>query len=557
MQSKVQSNFRENLLLISLFIITLIVTPYSSIDPINLPKMSGLGVLSFTLLASTLFTLKGRDYIKNRNLINLCLLFALQLLFTLVLSGRNFTENFFGTFGRNTGVLTYFSFLIILFVSAISVSHVLIYRYLLVFLLVGIILICYGAAQYFGREPFPYINIYSSKVFGTFGNPNFQSAFMGILGVIAFSTFWNEEIKKSIRVLSGLVFILSIFSIYATNSWQGFFNLTAGLGVTLIMLAYKKGWEKSARSLLVLGIFIAGLIALGILNQGPLANILSKASLAARRIYWEAALEMLLKHPFMGVGLDGFGDWFRRSRSTHAVAFNPGLISDSAHSVPLEIAAGGGIPLILIYISFLTLTMYSIVKVVRKRNHLSFGFISICAAWFSYQAQSLISINQIALGFIGWTLTGLIIGYPTLVENNKQIEVLSKMIPSTLKSKKQNKSLSFMAPLIGFFIGCSISLPPMIASNRFYEGLKTSDARVVVQTAYLKPLDLRRLLIAISILERNKFLKESLEMAQFAAQEFPDSYDVWITLISLTNTSSVEKSQAKRQLLRLEPNLKP
>jgi len=519
--------------------------------------MSALGVLSFILFTLTLKNLRSWNISKNRILISLCILFVLQLFFILAFSGRNLVENFYGVFGRNTGILTYLSFVIMLFVSAVMASQFIISRFILIFLIVGVILIAYGLIQNFGHEPFPYSYTYGNKVIGTFGNPNFHSAFMGILGALAFATTLNIEFSKIIRIISGLIFLMSIFSINSTNSWQGFFNLVAGMGVAGILLAHKRGWRKLGYSFTIIGILTAGLIGLGLLNQGPLANIISKASLTARRFYWEAAQKMLFDHPLTGVGLDGFGDWFRRSRSAEAFEFNASLTSDTAHSVPLDIAAGGGFPLLLIYLGLLSLTLYSIVKVVRRGTNLSFGFISISSAWFSYQAQSLISINQIALGFIGWTLSGLIIGYASLENSEVEMEAVKKTFKGSVKRKNSLTFTSFITPIIGLILGCLISLPPFIASNRFYEGLKTSDARVVIEKAYAKPLDPRRLMIAVNILERNKFYKESLQMTKYTSQEFSDLYEVWTTLRSLTNASDVDKSKALKELLRLDPNFKP
>jgi O-antigen ligase len=547
----------ENLLLVGFFVVVLLVTPYSSIDPINLPKMTALGIFSITLMALTIPKLRGSTFYKNKSLYILCSLFALHLLLVLIFSGRNITENFYGIFGRNTGVLTYLSFLIILFTSAILVSQVMISRLISMFLLLGGILIFYGAIQHFGLEPFPYVYAYESKVIGTFGNPNFHSAFMGVVGAIAFANFWNTATNGIVRFLTAMIFLFSIFSISSTNSWQGFFNLIAGVGVAIVLLAYQRGWYKAGNSFLVAGVFAIGMVGLGLLNSGPLADILSKASLTARRFYWEAALKMLSDRPLFGVGLDGFGDWYRRSRSLEAIQFSPGLVSDSAHSVPLEIAAGGGFPLLMIYLGLLILTLHSIVKVVRKKSNLSFGFISISAAWISYQTQSLISINQIALGFIGWTLSGLIIGYASLSDSELQVEASTKISKHSANTKIPITFASFVAPIVGFILGCLISLPPFIASNRFYESLRTSDARVVVEKAYSKPLDARRLLMTVSILERNKFHQESLKMTKFASQEFPDSYEVWTTLMSLTNASDTDKRQATKELSRLEPNLQP
>lgn len=557
MQIKVKTRTIENLLLIGLFIVVLLVTPYSSIDPINLPKMSALGIFAFTIFALTLPKLPGWIGVQHRKLIGLSLLFAFQLLLVLIFSGRSFTLNFYGIFGRNTGVLTYLSLLMVLFVSAVVASQVMISRYVVTFFIIGVILLCYGVIQHFGLEPFPFQNIYANQVFGTFGNPNFHSAFMGILGAIAFTTIWNKDLIKIFRLIAGLIFFLSILSINSTNSWQGFFNLAAGIGVAVILLAHQRGLQKLGNYLLVIGVLIVGMVGLGLLNQGPLADVMSKASLTARRIYWEAALKMLFDHPFTGVGLDGFGDWFRRSRSTEAFKSYSGFISDSAHSVPLEIGAGGGFPLLVTYFGLLLLTLHSIIKVIKKQSNLNFGFITITAAWFSYQAQSLISINQIGLGLIGWTLSGLIIGFASLGDDVAKAKEPKKNTRVSAQGRESSTFTSFVVPIIGLIVSCLISLPPFIASNRFYEGLKTSDARVVVEKAYAKPLDPRRLLIAVNILERNKFYKESFEMTKFTSQEFPDSYEVWTTLRSLTNASDNDKLQATKQLSRLEPNIKP
>jgi hypothetical protein len=69
--------------------------------------------------------------------------------------------------------------------------------------------------------------------------------------------------------------------------------------------------------------------------------------------------------------------------------------------------------------------------------------------------------------------------------------------------------------------------------------MKTSDARVVNVNAYLKPLDLRRMLVAASVLENNKFFKEAHEITLTASENFPDSFEAWSFLLSLTNSTEV------------------
>ena len=296
---------------------------------------------------------------------------------------------------------------------------------------------------------------------------------------------------------------------------------------------------------------------MGILNFGPLASILAKASLAARRLYWEAAVNLMLQHPLLGIGFDGFGDWYRRGRTEEAAGQNSGLVSDSAHSVPLDIGSSGGFPLFIIYLAILGLTVVSIIRVVRINSRLSVTFIALTASWFSYQAQSIISINQIGLGIVGWSLSGLIIGYASNSPSNVNGDQVEKSGRNTKKVASIPSFATFIGPIVGIVVGALISLPPFLAANKFYNGLKTSDARIINANAYLKPLELQRMFMTANILEKNKFYEESYEIAQNAVKNFPDSFEGWRLLSELTNAAELDKARAKSELKRLDPYLAP
>ena len=553
MQTTKKLGRREKVFLGGLFLAVLTVTPYWVMDPMNLPKMTILGILGFTLLGTSINT-QFLDRVREQKVLTvLAGAFIFNGLLVLFLSGRTINEGLFGVSGRNTGFLTYLGFTIVLLVAAQLSSAQFIKSFIYVFTAIGVILSVYGVIQHFGLEPFPYVNIYGNNVIGTFGNPNFQSAFMGIFSALLFSLALDESDSVRKRLLMGSLALVGVYGVFITNSWQGFFNFAAGAGVAIVLNLFRGNKEKLGLILLGIGSALAILVALGLFNQGPLAAALAKASLSARRIYWEAAVRMLLDNPLFGVGWDGFGDWFRRSRSADAVKFNPGLISDSAHSVPLDIASGGGIPLLALYLSFILLGILAVIKVVKGKRGLSVNYVALVAAWVSYQAQSLISINQIGLGVIGWSLTGLVIGYAYIErpENKINNERPSKSIA---RKPTQNFSFtSFFAPLVGLIIGCLVSLPPYISASRFYEGMKTSDARVINLNAYLEPLDSRRMLYAASVLERNKFYKESREIAMAATQSFPDSFEVWLFLLSLTNSTDEDKAKASAEMKRLDP----
>ena len=548
---------RERIFLIGFFLTILIVTPYSVMDPINLPKMSVLGVLGFTLLGAlcsrpALFKTRSQKI-----LVLLTGLFIFHSLLILLFSGRTISEGFYGVSGRNTGFLTYLCFAVVLFFAAQISSSTFIRSYLLVFIGIGLILTIYGMIQDTGLEPFPYINIYENNVFGTFGNPNFQSAFMGIFGALLFAQVLNEGVSLIKRLILALFALSTVYSVFITNSWQGYFNFAVGIGIVIILNLFRLDQIKMGKALLGLGIIAGVVVLLGLLNQGPLASALEKGSLTARRFYWEAALRMLVDNPILCVGWDGFGDWYRRARTDNAATNYPALVSDSAHSVPLDVASSGGFPLLILYLALVILGVFSVIKVVKDKSRLSIDFIALVAAWGSYQAQSLISINQIGLGIIGWSLLGLVIGY-----SSYDGELGKASEKQSFKSQITNpgKSLSFFSvigPLIGFIVGGLISLPPFIAANKFYEGMKTSDARVINANGYLKPLDLRRMLYTANVLEKNRFYKESLAIAQTATENFPDSYETWRFLATLTNATEADRTLAKSEIDRLDPSRKP
>jgi O-antigen ligase len=89
----------------------------------------------------------------------------------------------------------------------------------------------------------------------------------------------------------------------------------------------------------------------------------------------------------------------------------PDVTSNAAHNVFLDISAYGGFPLLLIYLALMVLVVISAVKVLKRSQGFNAGFVGLVAGWVAFQAQSIISINQIGLALWGWVWSGLIIGY--------------------------------------------------------------------------------------------------------------------------------------------------
>ena len=544
--------------LASLVAVTLVVTPYTLIEPINLPKLSVLAF--FAILALSLFIndFKSIAQSKFKILFILLSLFVLQIILVLVFSGANFGGQIFGTFGRNTGALAYLSLTVFLISSALVADNDFLKKFLRVSVIVGIILIVYGNVQYFNLDPLPFTNAYTVNApVGTLGNSNFQSAFMGMIAVIVFTMALNSAFSIAVRIGLALTGFAAVVVIYETLAKQGYFALMAGTLVVVILWLFMNKRKTLGIAVSGFGAIGAGLVFLGLINSGPLASYLYKGSLEARGYYWRAGIKMLLDHPFFGVGMDGYIDWFRRSRPSSFYENGFFSFSNSAHNVYLDIASSGGAPLILLYFTINALVILSIVRVVKRNTGSDIYFVAIVGGWAAYQAQSFVSINQLGLAIWGWVLSGLIIGY----EINTRDEKSERDVP--VKSKQpQRKGKVVLQPLSsaalmrvfgGVIVGAIVAIPPYYANASFFSALKSGDIKAVQSAAYLKPIDERRLLHVATLLRDNKMDSEAIAVVRDATKGYPDSFDFWQLWTTIPTAAPDDIAASKAEMLRLDP----
>ena len=546
------------LILVAVTVITLVVAPYSLLDPMGLPKLTALAflaIVALSLMAPAFKSLMSSDY---KALVIVIILFVLQISLVVLFSGANITAQFLGTYQRQTGALAYISLALLMLSASIISDNEFVKRFIRITLIVGVILIVYGNLQYFGLEPFPYVNAYTVNApIGTFGNPNFQSAFMGMVGVVSFTMVLNKSYKYSTRVGLVLIGLSSLIVVYETLSTQGYLNFLAGSGAVIILWLFMT--KRKALGLIASGIGATGAVItfLGLINTGPLASVLYKGSLEARGYYWRAAIKMLTDHPFFGVGMDGFGDWYFRSRPEDYSAKGFLSFSNSAHNVYLDIASNGGFTLLAIYCAISVLVIIAIIKVVRRSMRFDIYFVALVGAWVAYQSQSLISVNQIGLAIWAWVLSGLIIGY----EINMRVKDVAQSVP--VKAKQQSKKVKSQAqPLsssvvialfIGVLVGALISGPIYFSNSRFYAAMKANDFAGVESAAFLQPQDQRRFFMLAGIYRNANMDDKAVAILKEATVTYPDSYDMWSLWLTIPTATPSDIAYAKAQLKRLDP----
>ena len=539
------------------FLCTVAVLPGVAFDPINLPKLTVLTVCALATFGLIIANNQRFASSFKRLPVFLIALFCLNLLAVLAFSGSDFYESFYGTFGRSTGFLNYLSLAILLFAGTMIQNAMGFQKLSFLLFLSGGISLLYGIFQVLDLDFLSWNNPYG-PVIGFLGNPNFQSSFLAFFGIMVFAKLLGEGSFTRSSAGYIAILILNTYVIYKTTSQQGL--LVFAIGVFFLVFIWIKH-TRFKRAFIPLGVvggsgFMLGV--LGILNTGPLAKWLYGPTVSYRGDYWEAGWRMTLEHPLFGVGLDNYGEWYRRSRSIEAtLRRGPDVTSNAAHNVFLDISSNGGIPLLMTYVSLMLFVAFAAINLIKMNlsNKFDSSIIGLITVWLAYQIQSVISLNQIGLSVWGWAISGLILGL--YMHNQKmQIEEVRKSDPR-VKAKRQEKlSLSprsILGVFVGFLIGLSLSGPSMATSINYLSTLKSGNLENIQSVTNSWPPNVAHQLQTATAFRDAAFYEQSLEVTKTLLARYPDSYRGWEILASLPNVSESEVNKAKAQMKRLDP----
>jgi O-antigen ligase len=536
---------------------TLLVLPATAFDPINVPKLLVIAVGGFMAIGGLRVERKKFLQSKYRLVHFFGLAFILDLIIVVLVSGTNFNQEFYGTFGRATGFVAYISLCFLLLAAVVAAQLSTLAKITWTLLLTGGASIFYGAIQALGVDPFNWVSGYS-PVIGFLGNPNFQSSFVGFNGIAAFAVMIGSN-KRSLRMIMAIDVIASVVVIALTDSQQGFLVLAGGIAVVALIWIKNSKFKVAMIPALVVSFIGVVLVALGSLNSGPLASLLYKASVTYRGDYWRAGWKMTVEQPLFGVGLDSYGDWYRRARTVEAtLRRGPDVVSNAAHNVLLDLSSNGGFPLLIIYLFMLGLVFVSAWRVLRRSNTFDPFFSGLFAVWIAYQAQSIISLNQLGLAVWGWIISGLIIGY----------EINTREVSGGIDSKQNLKKGKNGSPkaqqtvsagvLVGMFagglVGLIIGLQPLIASSKFLSALNSKDPKLVQQAAYISPLDATYMYRIADILANNNLVAAATAVSNDSLKSFSDDYPLWAIRTRLEGLPQEEIDRALKEMKRLDPH---
>ena len=539
--------------LVTVFLVTETVT-----DPVNATKLAAAGGLGFGLIAITLVFNFRALVSENRLFLIFALTFIAAGLNALINSSSPASQNFYGTFGRNTGLVTYLVLLAIS-VSALTLRDVLSFRRIIIGLqIAGIINVLYCAWVLAFGDFLSWSNPYGN-ILGLFGNPNFISAFLGIFVATLLATVFAPNTSWKIRIAAIGVSILAFYEIVDSKSIQGIVVTGGAVAIIGFFVVRSKFQSILFTSLYVFTVSIVGALAVaGALQKGPWTFIY-KTSVSLRGAYWDAGIKMGMDNPFTGVGMDSYGDWYRRARSEYAASVLPGpkVFTNAAHNVVIDFFAYGGFPLLIAYLGMLGLAAFSSFRVIRRSKSYDTIFVAMFTAWVCYQVQSLISINQVGLALWGWILTGALIAYErTTREQVSELDLVQKK-KNQAKSKQAE---TFVSPQLigglGIVLGLLIAVPPLSADSKWRSAVDSKDANKVLAALnpdYLNPSSSQRLAQAVQLFASSNLIDQAHQIALKGTKFNPDYFDAWAQLYALPNSTEEEKALALKNMKRLDP----
>jgi len=381
-------------LLILVFFLPLVFNPNFQ-DAFALPKVTFVKVLVLTMVLAWVVKIveKGMEERKVRlvrSCLNLPVIVVLLVSVLTTLHSINPKISLHGMYMyRFAGLSSVLIYVLIYFLVINNLTKEDIEKVVLSILLGSGIVALYAMLQHFGIDFFRWNRSWQERVWSTFGNPNFLSAYLVMVIPLALSMlmkkqgFWTENRERQRRrtvlltFLLSLLFVVLLFTL-SRAAWLGF----SGSMIVFIVLVGKKLLVENRKRLLPLllllvlitGIFLLperkvqsrlvgnareSIAQVSNVMQGPSAVVdrtrsivkMKEYGIATRIMAWKATLKMIKRYPFLGTGLDTYGLNFRRYMSPEyrkiaGTEANPIY----AHNEILQIASTMGLIGLFVYL---------------------------------------------------------------------------------------------------------------------------------------------------------------------------------------------------------------
>jgi O-antigen ligase len=432
-------------------------------DPFNSAKFILLVLIASWLIGYLINTYKEFPIKRKSHEFTTTLILVIFLLFLFI--STLFTDvlivGLLGDTQRRNGFLTYLALGVVLLYAARAIDYsnvMLVYK---LGILTGLVLSSYGLMQISGRDFIAWNNPYNSMI-STLGNPNFASATLAILSSLALFGMFLKKLPIIYKIIGVIFIVVALVDIVASDSRQGLLTIFFSLISYFSIYSYLKN-RKIGIVVISISLLGAYLAIIGMLQKGPLASLLYKESISVRGYYWRAGIEMFKNSPLTGIGVDRYGAYFKQFREvSYPLKYGFEITSSNAHNTFIQLFATAGIFAGTVYLLMLFYILFTGLKLIKNSTledqKVVLGLIS---AWIGFQAQSLISIDNIGIAVWGWLLGGSILGLGRKQE--------SSSIENFTTQRFQNRKKSVKVNGFQLTISVIVLIPVLVFSTLIYK----------------------------------------------------------------------------------------
>jgi O-antigen ligase len=530
-------------------LLTISATPWINTDALIIPK-----VLILSILAAYIFPdlIKNRKSLVENRILKLQIIFSFLFIIHMILviffSEAPYEQELYGKTGRGLGFLTYFSLIAVMIYVSLKVKINDLSKISFGIMVSCILSSLYSVMQFYGFDFFDW-RTQTNGIIGTIGNPNFQSSFIAIAFIPSLVYTWTKQNKI---FLMSLVSVILLFTLYITESTQGYIALSASIISFFLIYVWYKRQRIIFVGLSTISIILGIVAILGMLNRGPFSNFLYKVSVRSRGEMWQTAIETIKQNPIFGVGIDSLGDYSLMYRSEKTVSGIDEYI-DNCHNFILQFAATGGVWLAIIYIGLTLLTLFSFLKLQKSMGKFDKFLTAIFAGWISFQLQSVISPAAIPTLIWNFIFSGAVIGLSRHIifssSQERQIGDTKNRTKRQGSPRLNTRFLNLMTSILMF----SITYPLFYADKISREANIKKDAFLAVKAAKTFPESIVRYNRLGTDLFESGLYDLSLEIGRSAVKFNPNAYQTWILILVNPLASIEERSTAKENLIRIDP----
>ncbi|MBU0952267.1 MAG: O-antigen ligase family protein, partial [Elusimicrobia bacterium] len=313
------------------------------------------------LLAGTGFFLTGIFEKKLKFSLNTASIAILAFLFAELLSIFNAK---FPELAVNTFSLHLCFFFVYIFSLSLDSKHT--ETILNTILITGLIAGGYGVFQHFGYDFVNWISSYTGRPSSSFGNPNFFAGYIIILIPIALTFFFKSMgFKKYLWLILFVIFTIDLIF----NKTRGAWIASAVSLVYLLSVLFIKN-KKLILTASIIVVLLSALLGLYEFTKYRGINLYSQSPSVAERLFkWQAAIEMIKEHPFIGTGAGNLKVNFALYQAKVKEKTNfrlRGTSESNVHNEFLQIFAETGI---LGLLSFLLIFIFYFFTLLKKENN--------------------------------------------------------------------------------------------------------------------------------------------------------------------------------------------